>query len=155
MIYLSKAQQAINEAGYDVKRTRQWVTMERRTFWEGEAKRRARQLDQAEQELYSARLAGDPGILATRKIVVKRAERLVEEARQKLRRIKKWGLEWDDLIGPHARKLETLRSLLDGDMGNAVSFLNNAVDSLTSYTAMKAPAAPDAPTTGAEPGADS
>ena len=26
LIYLSKAQQAINEAGYDVKRTRQWMS---------------------------------------------------------------------------------------------------------------------------------
>ena len=54
IVFLTKARRSLDEAGEEVRRTRQWVQHDQRTHWEGEFRRRTKQLEQAH-------VAGDAG----------------------------------------------------------------------------------------------
>ena len=57
IVYLSKARPVLEDACDEVSRTRQWLQFDRRPHWENQLRRRTRDLENAQQALYSARLA--------------------------------------------------------------------------------------------------
>lgn len=145
IIYVDKVDAALNEISEEVRRTRQWVETDRRTHWEGELRRRSRALDQAEQELYSASLTAMQDTHARQKMMVARAKRAREEAEEKLKVIKKWSRDFESVVEPRAKKLESLRSFAGHDLAKAIAFLTEALKALEAYAELRPSSATDAP----------
>src|SRR5688500_13231401 len=82
--YAERARRALDDVTGEVKRTRGWLESEQRQKWEGEYRRRARHLEQAQQELFSARLSSMRQDKSAQQMAVKKAERMLAEAEQKL-----------------------------------------------------------------------
>ena len=141
VIFVTKARQAVDTARDSVRRTRNWLQHEQRVHWEGEIRRRQRQLDQAVQDLYSARLTKMTGAIAIREAVVRKAKAAVEEAHQKLRNVKKWNQNFDATADPLVKKLDGFREFLDQEMPDAITFLYRAREILDAYAERTAPAA--------------
>ncbi len=57
IVYVSKARPTLEEVTADVLRTRLWLETEQRTHWEGQVRRRAKELEQAQAALFSARIS--------------------------------------------------------------------------------------------------
>ena len=55
--YQSRATQALDDVGSDVKQMREWLTFDRRLHWQAELKRRTRKLEQAEAELMTSKFS--------------------------------------------------------------------------------------------------
>jgi len=55
IIFLTKARRSLDDARDDVRRTRTWIQHDQRFHWEGQVRQRQKKLDQAEQELLSAK----------------------------------------------------------------------------------------------------
>jgi len=139
VIFVTKARQAVDAARDGARRTRNWLQHEQRVHWEGEIRRRQRQLDQAVQDLYSARLTKLTGAIAIREALVRRAKAAVEEAHQKLRNVKKWNQNFDAAADPLVKKLDGFREFLDQEMPNAITFLHRAREILDAYAERTAP----------------
>ena len=142
IIFMTTAHRCVDEAGDEVRRTRQWLLGEQRMHWQGEAKRRKRVLDQAEADLYSARLSGLKDRTIVQEEAVRKAKRAMTEAEEKLRALKKWNRDFDHSADPLVKRLEGMRYFLDHDMPKALMYLVQAQRTLEAYA--QAPAPPPA-----------
>lgn len=151
--YRERTTRALDDVSGEIKRTREWLGFEKRTAWEGEVKRRQRRLEQVEAELTSAKLSALQDDLSTHQMQVRKARRLLEEAEEKLRRTKKWVRDFDAVVDPAVRPLESLRDRVSSDLPKALASLDGMIRALGEY-AERAPGAvpPEAkPAEGDEP----
>jgi len=121
----------------DISRTQSWVEREQLLHWEGMVKRRTKDLAQARNDLNRKELTSDRTLDERR--AVERAKRQLEEARQKVRVVRKWVKmlpnELDRLVGG----VQHLSHSIDQDGPEAVQSLDEIVKSLESYLALQAP----------------
>lgn len=149
IIFLEKADRALNEVSDQVGRMRSWTQFDQPNHWLMECRRRKRALGQAEAELFSARLSQWSDNEAHLKIAVKRHRAALEEAENKLRRSKRWAIDFDQRVSPLVKKVETLRVILEQDMPRALAFLDNATELMHRYTESSGPG--EGPAERAEP----
>jgi len=150
--YLAKARPLLEDAADEVSRTRQWLASDRRMYWEGQVRRRAKILQEAEQAVFSARLSNLRETTSAELAAVHRAKRALTEAEEKVRIIKRWNLEFDHRADPLVKQLESLRTMLGNIMPKAVAHLAQVVKTLDSYAGVMPPPAAAAPAPAAEPG---
>jgi chromosome segregation ATPase len=139
IIYLSKARPALDEVSADVMRTRLWIENDQRALWEHEFRKRAKALEQAQQELFSAKLSNLSKETAVQQFTYHRARRALEEAEQKLRILKRWRRDFDNRLQPLVKQMEKLHTVLSNDMVQAIAYLAEVVKTLDAY-AQVAPA---------------
>ena len=121
IVFLTKARNALDEVSEDVKRTRNWLAHDQTSHWKAEIKRRRRKLDEAQAELFSAKMATFTSATTLQEAAVVRRRRSMREAEEKLRVLKHWMRNYDSHVEPLARKLENLRQYIGNDMPKAVA----------------------------------
>ncbi len=142
IVYLSKARPTLEEISAEILRLRLWLQDEQRAHWEGEIRRRARKLEDAQQAVFSARLSNlVDGPSAAEQMALVRAKRALDEAEEKLRVVKRWTRDFDSLVEPMAKQLEKLQTMFSEEMPRGVAFLTHAINSLDAYANIKPEAA--------------
>jgi hypothetical protein len=149
IIFLSKARPALEEASSEVMRVRRWLEMERRPHWLKQYLLRTQRLEEAEANLFSAKMTSSAAS-AMQQGAVQKARAAVGEAEDKLRSIKRWQRDYENRTDPLLKQLEKLENALSLDMPNAVAFLNDVVDTLQKYSSMVAPGGDAAGTASSE-----
>jgi hypothetical protein len=139
IIFLNKGHQAVDEVSDEIRRVRGWIQNDQRVHWEGEMRRRQRVLDQANQELLSARLSGLRDSATLQERAVQKAKLAVAEADEKLRNIKRWNRDFDHAVEPLVKRLDSVRQLLDHDMPKGLAYIVQAHRTLEAYTETTAP----------------
>ena len=139
--YVSKARPTLEEVSADVLRVKLWLQNEQRTHWEGQVRRRNKDLEEAQQALFSARISNLRDETAAEQLAYHRARRALDEALDKLRILKNWNREFDSRVDPLVKQMEKLHTLLAHDLTLAVAYLAEAVQTLDSYATMRAPSA--------------
>jgi len=147
--FTERAKRSLDDVTGEVKRTRGWLETEQRQKWEGEVRRRTRALEQAEQELYSARLIDLRRDKSAQQMAVNKARRALDEAQEKLALIKRWRQAYDARVEALAKQLEGLQDTLARQMPKGVVSLSNTIRHLQDY----AQVTPDKPATPGEGGA--
>ena len=140
IIYLSKARPALEEVSSEVLRTRVWVQNDQRSHWDREMRKRARDLEQAKAELFTARLSNLSDATAAQEIALHKAQRAIREAEAKQQLLRKWDKELDNRADPLVRHVEQLHGFLTTEMGAAVAFLTQAITALQRYAETGLPA---------------
>ena len=143
--YVSKARPTLEEVSADVMRAKQWLQNEQRTRLEAEVRRRAKELEQAQQALFSARIASLREQSTAEQTLFHRARRALDEAQDKLRTLKKWNREFDSRVDPLVKQMEKMHTILANDLSQAVVYLGEAIRTLDSYAGIQASAAPAIP----------
>jgi chromosome segregation ATPase len=133
IVFLNKAHSSVDQVSDEIRRVRSWVQHDQRSHWENEVRRRQRELAQAEQEMLSARMTKALDNLSTQQQAVNKARRSLEEALEKMRRIKLWIRDFDGTIEPLAKGLNSLRGYLDHDMPQAIAYLNEIEKIMEGY----------------------
>ena len=151
LVYLSRTRAVLEEAADEVLRTRLWVQNDQRRIWEEELRRRARKLEEARAELFSARLSQFHGSSTLQMMAVQRAERAFQEAQDKIMALKKWGRELENLSDPLVKQVNQLHGFLITDMARAVAYLVQAIRALEAYADVVAPGGSAAPAAPAPP----
>lgn len=149
LTYASKARPVLEEACDDVSRTRQWLEGDRRLHWEAQVRRRARDLEAAQQALFSAGLANLRQPTSAEHAAVQRARRALAEVEARLKATKRWALDFDNRVEPLVKQLDHLRTVLVHDLPKAAAYLAETIRLLDAYadssvgaTVATAPAAP-------------
>ena len=141
IIFMNKANRAVDDVNDEVRRTRVWLQHDQRVLWESEFRKREKALAQAEQELMSVRLTGNhETAMIIRQQAVNKAKRALGEAGDKLRRVKAWNQNYDGLADPIVKRLESLRQFLGNDIPKGIAYLVNAQRALDAYAGAGAPA---------------
>jgi hypothetical protein len=141
IVYLSKARPTLEEVSADILRLRLWLQDDQRAHWETEIRRRTRKLEDAQQALFSSRIANLREPSSAELVAVTRAKRALDEAQEKLRIVKHWTRDFDSRVEPMAKQLEKLRTMLSEEMPRAVAYLSGAINSLDAYANVSQPAA--------------
>jgi len=147
IVFLNKAHSALDQTSDEVRRTRSWIQHDQRTHWESEARRRARALAQAEQELMSARMTKALDNFSAQQLAVNKARHALEEAAEKVRKVKLWIRDFDGVVEPMAKGLNSLRGYLDHELPQGIAYLTEVEKIMESYAEAPKPAAtqPGAP----------
>jgi hypothetical protein len=139
VVYLSQARPALEEVSADVLRARMWLEEEQRIHWEGQLRRRTKEMEQAQQALFSARLGALRKETAAEQFAVHRAKAAVAEADEKLRTIKRWTREFDGRVQPLIKQTEKLHTVFSNDMVQALAYLTQVIKTLAAYAEAKMP----------------
>lgn len=150
IVFLTKARQSLDEVRDEVRRLRQWLESDQQLYWEGQIRTGRRKLDQATQELFSARLSKFTDA-TPRQMAVRKARAALEHAEDRLRRTKKWNQNFDAAADPLIKRLESLRAFLDDEMPKAVTFLVQAQHTLEAYAEVPMNLGQGAPAASPEP----
>jgi hypothetical protein len=143
--YMTKARPALEEVSSEVSRTRLWLQGDRRSYWEGEARRRARKLEEAKANLFSAKMSRMREASAAEQAALLKAKRALDEAEAKLRVIKQWDRDYENHTAPLVKQMEKLQTLLSGDLPIAVAYLTQMLDTLEAYASVAAPSESQVP----------
>jgi hypothetical protein len=146
VIYQTKAKRAVDMALDDVVRTRQWILGDRRLHWEGQIRQIGRVLERAKAELMTVRLSAMVDRSFRHEEAVRRAERDLAHAQDKLKQVKRWARDFENAVGPHVRRLESVRDHFQQDLPKAIAWLHQAQVTLEAYAESRsnASAAPPA-----------
>jgi len=133
IVYVSKARPTLEEVGADVLRAKSWIENDQRTYWENMVRRRTRELQEAQQALFSARISNLRKETAVEQMAYHRARRALDEAETRLRVLKKWGREFDSHVAPLLKQTEKLHTVLANDMVKAAAYLAETIKTLAAY----------------------
>jgi len=133
IVYVSQARPALDEVSADVARVRQWLENDQRTHWEDQMRRRTKEVEQAQQALFSARLSILRQENSAEQLLLQRAKRALEGADTKLKIVKKWKREYEGRVQPLLKQMEKLHSVLSNDMVKAVAYLTQTISTLAEY----------------------
>jgi len=156
IVFLSKARRSLDDATDEVRRVKQWLQHDQRTHWEGEFRRRTKRVEQAQQELMSARLGADAhqqSALMARQMAMAKAQRELAEVEVKLRKLKAWNQNYDTASDPIIKRMEKLRQTLN-DLPKAIAYLVSVQKALDAYSESSglATATPSSPSESAPEG---
>ena len=144
IIYRDKAGRVLDEVSDEVIRTRLWLESDRINHWQNEIKRRKRELEQRQQELFSAQLSGLRDASYVQQQAVVKAKQALRDAEERLQMVKQWTCQFDQRVEPLARHVDKLRQTLGNDMGKAVAWLAELLKTLSAYAELS-PATKSAP----------
>lgn len=141
IIFLSKARPALEEVSSEVQRLRQWIENDQRRNWERELKIRQRRLEEAQAELFNARLSQLQHGSALQFMKVQKIQQAVREAEAKLAILKKWERELENRTDPLVKQVEQTHGYLTSDGAKAVAYLAQVIKSLEAYAEVMSPGA--------------
>jgi hypothetical protein len=133
IIYREKAGRVLDEVAEEVLRTRVWLQSERITHWEGQIRRKQKELEMRQQELFSAELSGMRDASFVQQQAVQKARRAVQESEDKLRLVKTWNRQYDQRVEPLGKQVEKLRHNLTHDLAQGVAYLDQVIKTLAEY----------------------
>ena len=133
ILYREKAGRVLDEVSDDVIRTRVWLENDRQTHWQNNIRRLTRELEQRQQELFSAELSGLLEASALQRAAVQKARRAIHASEEKLQLVRQWQRQFDHRVEPPARQVEKLRHTLSHELGHAVAWLDEMTKSLAAY----------------------
>jgi hypothetical protein len=146
VLYISKARPALEEVSADVTRMRLWLENDQRMHWQGEMRRRGKELEQAQSALFSARVSRLGKESSAELMAVQRAKRAMNEAEAKMRVLKKWDRDFESRVDPLVKQTEKLHTVLANDMVQALAYLARTIETLSAYAELK-PKGPQMPGT--------
>lgn len=154
--YMEKARVALEDAEGEVRRTRTWLDVDRAGYWTRQLKQRTQRLDQAEAELYNVNLTSPRDSHTVQKMAVARAQRDINEAEEKLRKLKHWRQTFDNRVTPLLRQMDPMLSIVGQHLPKGVNALTEMIKTLQSYAeklpgAQPPPPAVDLPMEGGTP----
>jgi hypothetical protein len=133
IIYRDKAGRVLDEVGDGVVRTRLWLENDRPAHWESQIRRLTRELEQRQQELFSAQLSGLREASYMQQAAVQKAKHAIRDAEEKMRAVKHWRRQFDHRVEPAGRQVEKFRHMISHEMGKAVAWLNELTKTLSAY----------------------
>lgn len=133
IVYREKASRVLDEVSDHVTRTRLWLETERPAYWQNQIRRLSRELEQAQQELFSARLSGLRDSSISQQMAVQKLRRSIREAEEKTKTVKNWQRQYDARVEMPARQAEKLRHFLEHDLAKAIAFLNETIKNIAAY----------------------
>src|SRR5882762_10266470 len=112
IVYLSQMKPVLDEIGSDVVRMKFWLQNEQHQHWEGHIRQRRRKLEEAQAELFNAKLSVVQYSTILPQMAVQKAQQAVQEAEQKLAALKKWERDLEIQSNPLVKQGDQLKGFL-------------------------------------------
>lgn len=140
---------SLEEAATEIQRTLQWLREDRYQHWKQQVRAcndeyvRAK-LTLKRKEILDRALSGSRGSCVDERKALKRAERRLQEAEHKLRRVASWSQQIEKELSDYRGAVQGLVHAIDVAIPNARARLDHMVGSLEAYVALAPPEMPRA-----------
>ena len=134
----------LTAAEMDAHRASNWLR-DRMADWQLQLKRRKQDLSNAQAELFRMKLSSahsEPPGVTEKKELVRKAQRRVEEAEQKIVAIKKWMPVLQHAIEEYHGRSRGLTDILESGVPHALAMLDRMTEALDAYISLAPPPAP-------------
>lgn len=145
IIYQTRARRAVDSGIDEAKRVQRWVQQDQRLHWEQEIRKWDRVLERARAELMTVRMSALVDYTVMQREAVRKAERALSHAKEKLLFVKKWSRDMDTAMGPHLRRLESVREHYQHALPKATAWLHQAQITLADYADSRPSTSPPPP----------
>lgn len=132
---------ALSEAQSDVQRTIAWLSNDRLAHWQRELKKRTERLNLAKSELFRKQLESNDtrtSAVVERKNVAK-AQRLVEEAEEKIKHVKKWKLALERELMLFRAQCAQVAGVVSADVPATIARMDKMIAALERYISIAVP----------------
>jgi hypothetical protein len=133
LVYISKVRPLLDDSADEVFRTREWLRVSQRVYWENQIRTRMRELTDAQQALFSAELAKLRAPSTSEIAAVNKAKHALSIAEEKLQTLKRASANFEREAVPRLKQIENLRTMVATDLQGAVHFLDRIVGTLDRY----------------------
>ena len=147
------ASNVLDEADAEIQRTRIWLEREQHAHWKTQVRQCSEQFVQAKQALERKKhldmspLGGTYSYIDEKKAFAA-AQRKLQEAQQKLEKVKKWVCQLEHEVFSYKGAVQGLANAVSLEIPNANAQIDRMIDALESYTTLAPPSeAPAAPAT--------
>lgn len=135
--FVEEATAAVSSADADAGRTLEWVQREQLPYWKKELRRREEELTRAKSELIRKQAGGGKGDerqAVEEKKAVEKAKRRVDEADAKIKACQRWGRELERAMQMFKGQVQSLNSMLNAELPNAIAMLDRMTAALEQYS---------------------
>lgn len=125
-------------AEMEISRMVDWLTNDRRLYWQAEIRRRQEDLSQAKAEMHRKRTSqmfGQDASLAEQRENLRVAKFRLEEAEEKLERVRRWAQPLQHAIMEYRGQSRPLADMLDSEHENNLALLDRMISALEEYVA--------------------
>ena len=133
LVYISKVRPLLDDSADEVFRTREWLRVNQRVYWENQIRTRTRELTDAQQALFSAELAKLRAPSSAEIAAVNKAKHALAVAEEKVHTLKRASANFEREAVPRLKQIENLRTVVATDLQEAVHFLDRIIGALDRY----------------------
>lgn len=130
------AKNALASTEMEIVRMANWLSHDRRFYWEGRIKFLREELSQAKGELHRKRTSnmfGGEANMGEQKENLRDAKRLLAEAEEKLERVRRWAAPLQQAVMEYRSRARPLADMVDGELGRSVAMLDRMVVAIEEY----------------------
>ncbi|MEY3023255.1 MAG: hypothetical protein ACO3Y3_01595 [Phycisphaerales bacterium] len=141
--FIHDASNALGEADSEVDRVQVWLEREQKIHWQQEHRRRSEEVARAKSALYRKQLTVSskdrPPSAVDEKKALQRAQARLEEAEQKIRRIKHWSVHLGQEAARYKAATSSLAAVLERELPASAEMLKRAIAAIEQYLHTAAP----------------
>jgi hypothetical protein len=156
-VFVDQAGGALEEVDLEIRRMLDWVLNEQPPYWQRQIRECEERVTQARIDLQRCRMfrATDDHVpdCAEQKVALRKAELRLEDAHDKLKRVREWGRQLPTVIDEYLAQAQQLGAYLVDDLSRGTSTLERMTQALEAYASV-APTAQE-PASAGWGGADS
>ncbi len=142
--FIKEAGDALLSVDLELRRTQEWLQLDRGRYWQAEIGRREEAVLHAKADLSRAKttaMFGNAAGCTDQKVALRRAQIRLEEAKEKLATVRRWAMVMDREIEDYKGPAQQVSNLLDAELVQAVSRLDQSITALEEYLSLAAPVA--------------
>jgi capsule polysaccharide export protein KpsE/RkpR len=146
--FAEEAKVALSSTEMEVRQARNWLQRDQLSYWQSQVKKGKERVAMAKSELFRRQLsqANSDAVSDTdQKEALRDAQRRLQEAEEKVEKIKRWVPMLDHAISEYNSQSQPLGDRLAGSFAATLAVLERMIVALDSYLAMAPPTAPVAP----------
>lgn len=148
--FAEDARNALTGVDMEIRRVRDWLIREQAMYWSTQVKKRSEQVSMARTELHRRRLSqqnSDAISDTEQKENLRLAQRRLEEAEDKVAKVKKWIPILEHAISEYNSASQPLGDRLTGQFENSLALIERTIQAIYDYASFAPPSAPVLPPT--------
>lgn len=134
------ARNALAATEMEINRMVSWLTQDRRLYWDAQIRKRREDLAMAKSDLSRKRTSqmfGSEGNVGEQRDQVRQAKVRLEEAEEKLERVKRWVAPLQQGIMEYRGRAQPLGDMAGSHVEHALALLDRMIDALEEYSTTK------------------
>jgi chromosome segregation ATPase len=141
-----EAREALGAAEIEIRRVFDYLDQQLK-HWQRQVEKRQENVNRARSDLAHARALrqGERSGYVEQEIALRKARMLLQEAEEKVIAVKRWLLHLPQAVSEYEGPARRLAGMLDADLKQGITILENKIIILEAYTALAVPDAPPSP----------
>ena len=139
-VFVDQANGSLEEVDLEVRRVLDWVLNEQPPYWQQQIRQCEERVTQAKVDLQRCRMFrvtdDHRPDCAEQKAALRKAEMRLEEAHEKLKRVREWGRQLPTLIDEYRAQSQQLGSYLVDDLSRGTAALDRMSQALERYVSV-------------------